>query len=88
MLGEGPPSLRGLTLYIGLTGIPLGIKRVEFQFQSVLGRFAGVDGAANRFDCVSRHGGHCSQRICQCYAVPEKPWTADQRTVVRSIWYP
>ena len=47
MLGEGSPSLRGLTLYIGLAGIALGIERVELQFQAMLGGFAGVDGAAD-----------------------------------------
>src|SRR6202790_685116 len=42
MLGQGPPSLRGLTLYICFAGIPLGIERVELQFQAMLGRLAGV----------------------------------------------
>jgi hypothetical protein len=55
MLGEGPPALRGLTLYIGLAGIPLGIERIELQFQAMLGGFAGVDGAAQRFCRTSGH---------------------------------
>ena len=65
MLGQGLPSLRGLALYIGLAGIALGIERVELQFQTVLGRFAGVDGAADRFDRVSGHGDRRSKRICR-----------------------
>src|SRR3981189_1837552 len=65
VLGEGAPSLRGLTLYIGLAGIALGIERVELLFQAMLGGFAGIDGAANRFDRLSCHGGHYSQRICR-----------------------
>src|ERR1700676_4103798 len=65
MLGKGSPSLRGLTLYIGFAGLALGIERVELQFQPMLGGFAGIDGAANRFDRVSCHGGHRSQRICR-----------------------
>src|SRR5258708_15696320 len=83
MLGKGSPSLRGLTLYIGITGIALGVERVELQFQPMLVRLAGIDGAANRFDCVSYHGGHCSQRICRnqrYYAVPESArcrWVAN-----------
>jgi hypothetical protein len=36
----------GLTLYIGLAGLPLGIQGIEFQVQVMFGRFAGVDGAA------------------------------------------
>jgi hypothetical protein len=49
MLGEGLPALRRLTLYIGLAGVPLGVQRIELQLQAMLGGFAGVDGAAERF---------------------------------------
>lgn len=38
--------MRGLNPYICLAGIPLGVERVEFQLQAVLGGFAGVDIAA------------------------------------------
>src|ERR1700692_2732948 len=64
-LGEGPPSLGGLTLYVGLASIPLGIERVELQFQAMLGGFAGVDGAADRFDRISRHDDRRSKPICR-----------------------
>ena len=56
MLGNGPPSLRGLTLNIGLAGIALSVERVELQFQPMLGRLAGVDGAADGFCQTSCHG--------------------------------
>jgi hypothetical protein len=64
MLGEGPPAPRGLTLYIGLAGIPLGIERVELKFQTMLGGFASVDGAADGFDRTSGHDDHRSRPIC------------------------
>jgi hypothetical protein len=35
-----------LTLYICLAGLALGIERVEFQVEVMLGRFAGIDGTA------------------------------------------
>jgi hypothetical protein len=35
-----------LALDIGLAGLALGIERVEFEIEIVLGRFAGVDRAA------------------------------------------
>jgi hypothetical protein len=37
----------GLTADIGLRGIMLGIKRAEVLLEPMLGRHAGVDGAAN-----------------------------------------
>src|SRR6202035_40699 len=40
------PALMRLALDIGLAGFPLGIERVEFEIEVVLGRFAGVDRAA------------------------------------------
>src|SRR3984893_4096541 len=40
------PALMRLALDIGLAGLPLGIERVEFEIEIVLGRFAGVDRAA------------------------------------------
>ena len=39
----------GLTLYICLAGLPLGIQGIELQVQVMFGRFAGVDGAAGQF---------------------------------------
>jgi hypothetical protein len=38
-----------LALDIGLAGLVLGIERVEFEVEIVLGRFAGVDRAALGF---------------------------------------
>jgi hypothetical protein len=40
------PALVRLALDIGLTGLPLGVERVEGQIEVVLGRFARVDRAA------------------------------------------
>ena len=49
MLGEGSPSLRGLTLYIGLAGVSLGIERIEFQRKAAFRGFTGIDGATQKF---------------------------------------
>jgi len=52
-----------------LLGFPLGIERVEFEIEIMLGRFAGVDRAALEFwngrlhDLRSRHEGET--RICR-----------------------
>src|SRR6266851_5791545 len=46
VVGNEPPALVGLTLDVGLAGLPLGIERVEFEIEIMLGRFAGVDRAA------------------------------------------
>ena len=43
-----PPALMRLALDVGLTGLPLGIERVEGEVEIMLGRFAGVDRAALR----------------------------------------
>jgi Protein of unknown function (DUF2924) len=40
------PALMPLALDIGLAGLALGIERIEFEIEIVLGRFAGVDRAA------------------------------------------
>jgi hypothetical protein len=46
------PALMRLALDIGLAGFPLGIERVEFEVEIMLGRLAGVDRAAlARFLC-------------------------------------
>ena len=44
--GDQPPALVRLTLYICLTGLPLGIERVEGKVEVMLGRLAGIDRAA------------------------------------------
>src|SRR6476659_1956887 len=55
-----------LTADIGLRGVILGIQRVEVLLKPVLGRHAGIDGAANRLgrrvlhDLTSDAG--CSRR--------------------------
>ena len=46
---DQPPALVGLALDIGLAGLALGIERVEFQVEVMLGRLAGVDRAALGF---------------------------------------
>ena len=53
MLGQQLPALRSLALDVGLAGLPLSIEGVELLIQSVLGRFAGIDGAAQRSRGVS-----------------------------------
>ncbi len=47
-LGREPPAFVGLALHIGLAGLALRIERVESEVEVMLGRFAGVDGAALR----------------------------------------
>src|SRR6266478_10032581 len=39
-------TLMPLTLYIGVTGLALRMQGIEILFQSLLGGFPGVDGAA------------------------------------------
>ncbi len=43
------PTLMGLALDVGLTGLALGIQRVEVLLQARLGRLAGIDGTALSF---------------------------------------
>src|SRR5271157_1539564 len=50
------PAFMRLALDIGLTGLPLGVKRVEGQIQIVLGRLARVDRAALAFGSDCLHG--------------------------------
>ena len=45
-----------LTLYICLTGLALGIERVEGKVEVMLGRLAGIDGAARELADASIHG--------------------------------
>ena len=46
MVGHKPPALAGLAADIGLARFPLGIERGEGKVEVMLGRLAGVDGAA------------------------------------------
>ena len=46
------PPLMALAENVGFTRLSLGIERIEGLLQPLLGRFAGVDGAAN----PSSHG--------------------------------
>src|SRR4029077_8681741 len=55
--GDQPPAFVRLTPYVGLTGLALGIERVECKFKIVLGRLARIDGAAGELDNGCVHGG-------------------------------
>ena len=46
---EEPPALAHLALDIGLAGLALGVERVEGEIEIMLGRLAGVDGAARQW---------------------------------------
>ena len=46
VVGRKPPALAGLAADIGLAGFALGIERREGKVEIMLGRFAGIDGAA------------------------------------------
>ena len=59
---DQPPALVGLTLDIGLAGLPLGIEGVEFQVEIMLGGFARVDGAAEKLSWRVRHHRPASPR--------------------------
>ena len=48
-LGKAGPAFVGLALDERLGGLPLGVERVELLLEARLGRFAGVDGAADRW---------------------------------------
>ncbi len=52
---DQPPALLGLTLDIGLAGLPLGVEGIEFEVEIMLGRLARVDGAAELSWRVRRH---------------------------------
>jgi hypothetical protein len=41
-----------LAFDVGFAGLPLGIERVEFKVEIMLGRFAGVDRAALGFSAL------------------------------------
>ena len=44
--GDPPPAFVRLALYICLTGLALGVERVEGKLKIVLGRLARIDGTA------------------------------------------
>jgi hypothetical protein len=46
MVGDKPPAFARLALDVGLTGLALGVERAEGEIEVMLGRLAGVDGAA------------------------------------------
>ena len=46
MIAHGHPAFRPLAGDIGFAGLALGMQRVELLLQTLLGRFARVDGAA------------------------------------------
>src|SRR5271157_333937 len=51
------PAFMGLALDVGLRRLPLVVERVELLLQAMLGRNAGVDGAAeSRLVSVGSHG--------------------------------
>jgi hypothetical protein len=52
VLGQCLPALRGLTPYIGLAGLALSVQGIELLVEAVLGRLAGVDGAADGFSPI------------------------------------
>ena len=54
--GQKPTSLAGLAADIGLAGFPLGIEGRKGQVEIMLGRFAGVDGAARQPWCIIHAG--------------------------------
>ena len=49
------PMALALTLYIGLTGLALGVERVESKLKIVLGRLARIDGAVRELADRSVH---------------------------------
>jgi hypothetical protein len=53
---QQPPALMGLALDVGLTGFTWGIERIEGEVEIMLGRFARVDGAAQRLRDRHLHG--------------------------------
>jgi hypothetical protein len=48
-LRDEPPAFMRLAFDVGFAGLPLGIERVEFKVEIMLGRFAGVGRAALGF---------------------------------------
>ena len=50
------PALMRLALDVGLAGLALRVERVEFEVEIMLGRFAGVDRAAQQFLDRALHG--------------------------------
>jgi hypothetical protein len=61
-VGNQKPTLGALTYHICLTGLPLGIKAVEFLFETFLAGFARIDRAA-QFACGWERGLHARPRV-------------------------
>src|ERR1700734_3345703 len=64
MGGDQPPALMRLTFYVGLAGLALGIKRIELKIEIMIGRFSGVDSAAQQFFGRLIHGRHLVPTSC------------------------
>src|ERR1700694_1586928 len=62
----------GLTLYIRGCSIVLGIQRVEFLVEPVVGGDPGIDRAADRFDRRDFHGRTCVAARCSLSLRPKK----------------
>ncbi len=60
--GQRFPAIVHLRLDVGLASFALGIERVKLQLQPMLGRLAGVDGAAPQFVGLGAHGRALSLR--------------------------
>src|SRR5437899_10960350 len=56
------PALMGLTLYVSLSRLALGIKTIEVLFEPVLGGFAGIDSAAQHPPLRGHRSAPASQR--------------------------
>src|SRR5262249_46325800 len=54
--GQAGPALAGLGADEGLARLALGVQRVEFLGEPLLGALAGVDGAAHRGERYARRG--------------------------------
>ena len=59
--GSASPALVPLARDVGLAGLALGIEGVELLLQPLLGRFAGVDGAAQAQRAAARP---CGRSCC------------------------
>ena len=55
MVGDEPPAFVRLALDIGLTGLALGVERVEGEVEVMLCRLARIDGAARELANGSVH---------------------------------
>jgi len=58
MLLKYKPAFCGLGLDIRLTGLALGVERIELKLKTVLGRFPGIDGTPEQLFRVTDHGAY------------------------------